>query len=115
MTNQKKTEANRNNARKSTGPRTPEGKAIVARNAYKHGLCAQESLLWYENTKALRAMTIRLFEQFQPVGQMEEFLVDRIAAATWRLVRVHQIEVGLLERTDRQGFPLRTCRFNPGR
>ena len=51
-------------------------------------------------------MTIRLFEQLQPVGQMEEFLVDRIAAAAWRLARVHEIEVGLLDRTDLQGNPI---------
>lgn len=103
MTTQKKIKANRDNARNSTGPLSPEGKAVVARNAYKHGLCAQESLLWYENAKQLRSLAIGLYEQLQPVGQMEEFLVDRIAAAAWRLTRVHEIEVGLLGRPDHKG------------
>ena len=38
MTSAAKIRANRRNARKSTGPRTPAGKAVVARNAQRHGL-----------------------------------------------------------------------------
>ena len=37
--------ANRRNAQKSTGPRSPEGKAATSRNALKHGLCAEKHLL----------------------------------------------------------------------
>jgi hypothetical protein len=36
-------EANRKNAEKSTGPKTPEGKQAVATNAVKHGLFARDS------------------------------------------------------------------------
>ena len=38
MTSPAKLRANRRNSAKSTGPRTPAGKAIVARNARRHGL-----------------------------------------------------------------------------
>ena len=38
MTSAAKIRANRRNARRSTGPRTAAGKAIVARNARRHGL-----------------------------------------------------------------------------
>jgi hypothetical protein len=37
--------ANRSNARMSTGPRTPVGKAVVARNGIKHGLLSRECLV----------------------------------------------------------------------
>ena len=37
MTSEKKAEANRRNALKSTGPKTPEGKAAVRLNALRHG------------------------------------------------------------------------------
>ena len=36
-----KLKANQENSKKSTGPNTPAGKAIVRRNALKHGLTAR--------------------------------------------------------------------------
>jgi hypothetical protein len=41
MTSQRKIEANRRNAQKSTGPKTQEGKDKVKLNALTHGLTAQ--------------------------------------------------------------------------
>jgi hypothetical protein len=43
MTSERQAEANRQNATKSTGPRTPAGKAVVALNGTKHGLLEQIS------------------------------------------------------------------------
>jgi len=37
-------DANRQNPQKSTGPKTAKGKATVARNAIKHGLCSMEAV-----------------------------------------------------------------------
>ena len=45
MTSDKKVEANRRNALKSTGPKTLEGKSAVRMNALKHGLLSRETLL----------------------------------------------------------------------
>ena len=45
MTTDRQREANRRNADKSTGPRTPEGKETVSRNAIKHGLLSQRVVL----------------------------------------------------------------------
>jgi hypothetical protein len=42
MTTQAQIKANRLNAQKSTGPKTAEGKAIVAQNAAKHSPFAQK-------------------------------------------------------------------------
>ena len=40
MTSAKKGQVNRQNALRSTGPKTPEGKANVRHNTLKHGLLA---------------------------------------------------------------------------
>ena len=95
-----KLEANRRNALKSTGPKTPTGKSIAARNATKHGLLSQEVVLWEEDRSAFRALAVSLWDCLQPVGALEHLLVDRIVAATWRLRRVHVIEAGLCGCTD---------------
>ena len=87
---------NRKNALRSTGPRTQEGKAIVAWNALKHGLLSRETVLYTESRTAFRALAASLLEHLQPVGVLECLLVDRIVANTWRLRRVHVVESDLL-------------------
>jgi len=95
MTSAKKAEANRRNALKSTGPRTPEGKAAVRLNALKHGLLSEEILLPGEDERALREFTESLRAELQPVGELENLLVDRIVSLTWRLRRLGRVEAGI--------------------
>ena len=106
-----KAEANRRSARKSTGPKTPEGKATVRQNARKHGLLSQEVLLPDEDEEALQELGERLRNELQPVGELENLLVDRILSLTWRLRRLSRVEAGifawelydeLAERADRE-------------
>jgi hypothetical protein len=95
MTSERKAEANRRNALKSTGPKTPEGKAAVRLNALKHGLLSQEILLPGEDEEALRELGERLRDELQPVGELENLLVDRIVSACWRLSRLGRVEAGI--------------------
>jgi len=95
MTSDKKVEANRRNALKSTGPKTPEGKDAVRLNALKHGLLSQEVLLPGEDEATLRELGERLRAELQPVGELENLLVDRIIAAHWRLRRLGRVEAGI--------------------
>ncbi|MFC1657262.1 hypothetical protein ACFL2P_01645 [Candidatus Moduliflexota bacterium] len=98
MTTAKQLEANRKNAQKSTGPRTPKGKSVSRLNALKHGLLSKEVLLPSgEQKEALEAFSGRLRADLRPEGEMEHLLVDRIVAATWRLRRVLQVEAEVYE------------------
>jgi hypothetical protein len=98
MTSKKKTEANRRNALKSTGPKTPEGKDAVCLNALKHGLLSRQTLLPDEEKAVLVEFSERLRSQLQPVGDLEALLVDRIVAAAWRLRRVLSVEAAIYEK-----------------
>jgi hypothetical protein len=95
MTSENKADANRQNALKSTGPRTQEGKAAVRLNAVKHGLLSQEVLLPGEDEAALTELGVRLRDELQPVGELENLLVDRIITAYWRLRRLGRVETGI--------------------
>ena len=97
MTSPKKTQANRRNALKNTGPKTPEGKASVRHNAVKHGLLAQEILLPEEDEEALRDLNERLRAELRPEGEMEDLLVEQIVAAQWRLRRMRRVEAGVFD------------------
>ena len=96
MTSHAKRESNRRNAQNSTGPKTPAGKAASARNAVKHGLCAQRITISDEDPEAWADYRDDLYQHFAPHGPIEEQLVDRIAECTWRLRRVSRIEAGVL-------------------
>ncbi len=87
--------ANRANARKSTGPRTPRGKAVSSRNARKPGLLARNVVIADDLDEAesdfdalLRGLTARL----APDGPFETLLVERIALCYWRLARAARFE-----------------------
>jgi len=82
--------ANRSNAQKSTGPRTPEGKETASQNALTHGLFAREGVIRGEDEDEFEMHRERLLGQLNPVGPLEEILADRIVDLSWRLQRAVQ-------------------------
>src|ERR1700730_11821107 len=88
MTTQKQRAANRRNAKKSTGPRTVEGRNRSKVNALKHGLTATQIIIFDENAEDLENFHQGLIEEMLPRGALEEQLVERIAVCAWRLRRV---------------------------
>jgi len=92
MTTDAQATANRLNATRSTGPRTPEGKAAIALNAMKHGLLSRESLVKGETEADLVGFGKRLRAQLAPVGELELLLADRIVSTAWRLRRAIAVE-----------------------
>ncbi len=92
----RKRQANRENARKSTGPRTERGKARSAANATKHGLIAQNLLMpkdhLDENPADFEQLLDDLLQDYDAQTRAEKLAVERIAAAYWRLRRAYKFE-----------------------
>jgi hypothetical protein len=88
--------ANRANARKSTGPRTVEGKQRSSLNPLKHGLTASTLVLPHEDEIGYQETRGSLYQQYQPATPQECMLVDQLASAWWRTIRARQCETDML-------------------
>lgn len=100
MISEKQLAANRQNALKSTGPKTQAGKALASRNSLKHGLLAKNVVITEgegaEDQQAFDALLADFIGEFNPVGSLEEMLVEKIAVCYWRMSRANRYEVGVL-------------------
>ena len=94
--------ANRRNAAKSTGPKTAAGKAVVARNALRHGLTAKAVVLFDEKSDDFVAFLRVLHAIYQPADAIEEELVERIVLCAWRLRRAARVEAGMIDEAVEQ-------------
>jgi hypothetical protein len=99
---ERRIQANRRNALRSTGPKTARGKRAVSRNAIRHGLLAREVVITAgdgeEILEEFHAMVEGLSTYYEPVGVVEEWLVQMIATCWWRKARVLRAENGEIRR-----------------
>jgi hypothetical protein len=109
--------ANRRNCLKSTGPRTPEGKASVSLNSFAHGLYSRRVVLPHQDPAAFQQLCDSVAAEQQPATPAERELVQRIAITLWKLERIREFESrclmlsvrppALMERIRRQQSRLR--------
>jgi hypothetical protein len=97
MTSLKQIEANRRNARKSTGPITQEGKDRSRCNAVRHGLTAETVISALEDAQDYKAFEATVIADYDAQSAVERELVLRLASLLWRLRRATAIETGLFE------------------
>jgi hypothetical protein len=83
--------------KKSTGPRTPEGKARSRRNATRHGLLARHIVLDNESRRLFRRSVNQLMEQFHATTPAEITVVEEMAVSRWRLERAWAIEANRIQ------------------
>ena len=102
MTSLRQIEANRRNARLSTGPITEEGKKKSRRNALRHGLTAETIIVAFEDADDYVAFELAVAGDFDAQSAAERELVLRLASLLWRLRRVTAIEAGLFKVQARQ-------------
>jgi hypothetical protein len=96
MASEAKIRANRLNALKSTGPKTPRGKAMIWRNAVTHGMTSTRVVLFDEVKADFEKFHAGIAQDFAPEGTAECALVERIAMLAWRLRRASRAEAALL-------------------
>ena len=105
-TSQRKIEANRANALKSTGPRTARGKRVAGRNALAHGLTSRAALLPGDDPREYRRFVRAFLDEMDPQGPFQEELVGEIANLSWKLRRAPTAEAILLAEKHRRGEEL---------
>ena len=97
MTSFRQIEANRRNARKSTGPITQEGKQRSRCNAVRHGLTAETVISALEDAEDYKAFEAAIIADYDAQSAVERELVLRLASLLWRLRRATTMETGLFE------------------
>jgi len=117
MTTEARIHANRLNAQKSTGPNTPQGKAVVSQNALKHGLSARHDVITSESQAEFDLHRDALLAELDPLSPMESMLANRIVSLSWRLKRADLIQNqafdALHEESTAKPFPALTRLLTP--
>jgi hypothetical protein len=97
MTSFRQLDANRRNARQSTGPVTEGGKQRSRCNAVRHGLTAETVIGALEDADDYRAFEAAIIADYDAQSAVERELVLRLASLLWRLRRSTSMETGLFK------------------
>ena len=108
-TSERKIAANRANARKSTGPKTAEGKSAVRDNALKHGMYANTTsvVLPIDDPRIFHAVYCQWHRLYTPRDYEEHAVLESFVAAHWRYIRMLAIEKGVYTAELRLQYKLR--------
>jgi len=88
--------ANRANAQRSTGPRTPQGKQRSSLNALRHGILAKsafnDEIDGEEKRAEFDGLVAGLAQEYQPQTMTETMTVQQLAGCYWKLAKVWRYE-----------------------
>ena len=97
MTTEAQIKANQENAKKSTGPTSIEGKKRSSMNAFTHGILSSITALPGEDENFMQNLREDIIATYQPQDAMERFLVDRIYIGIVRQIRLCEAEAAKLK------------------
>ena len=98
-------DANRANAARSTGPRTPEGKHRSSQNARKHGFTASTfAVVRLEDVQEVASLKEDLIDLYHPVNSQELFALERAALAQQSILRGARLEAGFFTTCLNESF-----------
>ena len=89
--------ANLQNAKRSTGPTSIQGKLKVRQNAITHGIFATTPFLPHENAAEFAALSQQMSDVFPPVDAHAAFLVEEIVLTIWRQKRLRMAEASKIQ------------------
>jgi len=84
MSSQKKIEGNRRNSHRSTGPKSPRGKANSCMNALREGVFSRQLIVKEEDRAAFEALGRNFRAQLNPTTAVRSLIADAIVTAAWR-------------------------------
>ena len=100
MMSEAKLAANRQNALKSTGPKTAEGKVRSSANALSHGLTAKHFVAQGESVDEFEALSQNVLLAYPPKNELEKHKVERLIELLWKLQRARRYETAILSVSD---------------
>ena len=112
---EKRLAANRENAKRSTGPRTIDGKARSSRNAARHGFRSSSfAVVRLEDLDEVEKFKADAVACYKPVNAQELIAVERIAMSQQLIFRGARLDAGMftsalndvLDRTNRPFTPM---------
>lgn len=97
MRSKRRIESSRANGAKSRGPVMPAGRLKSSRNNLRHGLLAGIVVLPNQKPEAFTDLLAVLTREINPQTEAQRALVETMAAARWRLMRIWTIERAALQ------------------
>ncbi len=98
MSSARKIAANRQNSKKSAGPKSAQGRSVARRNALKHGLTAETLVVEGEDAQAFRLMADKHLAVFRPRNDVDLEFARTFSLAAWRRQRCVSTEAAMVNR-----------------
>src|SRR6202142_4316072 len=106
--------ANRANAARASGPKTPEGKARSAQNSLKHGFTASTfTVVRLEDLQEIAHLKFPLVSVYRPVNSQELFALERMALSQQAILRAARLESGLFTTSLNEALDTNDLPFSP--
>ncbi len=99
-TSSKQIAANQANAKKSTGPRTAQGKLASSKNSRIHGILSRDLAVGSEDPAEYELLLHELVADLQPQGANELLLVEKIATALWKMKPLTAAESAIVKQVQ---------------
>jgi len=98
MQSEKQIQASKTNGARSRGPITEKGKQNSARNSAHHGLLAQTVVLNEESADRFQELLAAYMDDYKPRSASQVSLVESMAVARWRLLRIWGVQKSTMDR-----------------